>query len=119
MFRKSKTEVRGLPSWDETGVSALLDTTLVTIPWSEVTAIYAYKKDCLTVDQIRMIIASKDLNIEFIEGDTDFDGLKKFIAIRLTVRRNWYEMLILSPAFETTWTVVYPENSSIEIEVTQ
>ncbi len=119
MFRKPRAEVQGCPSWDESGFSALVDATPVRITWDEITAIYAYKKDCLLVDQIRVIIASKAWTIEFTEDHPDFDGLRTWITRRIEIRKDWYEVLMRSPAFETSWTIVYPTNSLAEIEVSQ
>jgi hypothetical protein len=119
MFSKSGTKAQSCPSWDEAGVSAFVDAIPVRIVWDEITAIYAYKKDCLLVDQIRLIVACKEWNIEFTEDDADFVGLRRCITDRMRIRKDWYEVLVLSPAFKTTWTVVYPTNESAEIEVSQ
>jgi hypothetical protein len=99
------------PTWNESGIFASTGTETVLIGWQEITAIYAYKKDCLTVDQIRIIFASEQWNIEFTEDDKDFDALRMYIDRHLRVLPDWHQLLVLSPAFATTWTVVYRDES--------
>jgi hypothetical protein len=100
------------PTWDETGVFHSTGQETVFIGWQEVEAIYAYKKDCFSVDQIRIILVSDKWRIEFTEDDKDFCGLRMCISSHLKVRPDWHELLARSPAFETTWTVLYPYQSA-------
>ena len=105
------------PTWDETGVFGSTGQETVFIGWQDVEAIYAYKKDCLTVDQIRIILVSEKWQIEFTEEDKDFDGLQRCISKHLKVLPDWYKLLARSSAFETTWTVLYPCQSADGSEI--
>ena len=100
------------PTWDEAGISAFADAGgVVKIEWQDVTGVFAYKKDRLTADQIRLMIKSKDWQIEFTEDDQDFSELRDFIAEKFGITADWHNTLICSPAFDTTWTVVYSAES--------
>ena len=107
-----------IPRWDKGGVSAFTASgTTIAIGWQEVTAIYCYKKDLLTYDDIRLIIASKDWQVEFSEDDSTFSRLRDYIGEVFAISPDWHRVLICSQAFETTWTVLYstePDSGSKE-----
>jgi hypothetical protein len=81
------------------------------LTWDQVGAVYAYKRDCWAVDQIRLVLGDGDHRIwmEVTEDDVGFDELIAELARRLpgcpTVS-EWWEKVAF-PAFETQWTEVY------------
>ena len=107
------------PTWDEIGVFGSTGQETVFVGWQEVEAIYAYKKDCLSVDQIRIILVSGKWQIEFTEDDKDFRGLWMCISSQLKVLPGWHELLVRSQAFETTWTLLYPYQSADGSEISE
>lgn len=105
------------PNWDETGVSALSEVAQpIKIAWEDVSGIFAYKKDCFAVDQIRLIITSKDWQIEFTEDDPTFDKLRDHINNIFTIASDWHTELVVSPAFELMWAVVYSMESKFNFK---
>jgi hypothetical protein len=95
-------------SWDENGLHAVEGELSTNIVWSEVRRVYAYKKDCLTVDQIRLIVLTDQDGIEFTEDDRAFADLCALLNKRLGISDDWHLRLVTAPAFETTFTPVYP-----------
>lgn len=94
-------------SWNEDGVSFANGIESVEIAWCEIESVFAYKKDCLTVDQIRVVIVGGGWQVEFTEDEKDFDGLRLILDKKLHVLPGWYESLVAAPAFELTWTHIY------------
>jgi hypothetical protein len=91
------------------GITQATDSSIVHIAWEDITDIIAYKKDCFTVDQIRLEISSKEQNIVCTEDDQDLTELTSAIAIYLPdIKPDWYSVVASAPAFEATFTRVYP-----------
>jgi hypothetical protein len=99
-------------SWDENGLHAFEGELSTHIVWSEVRRVYAYKKDCLTVDQFRLIFMSDQDGIEFTEDDSGFVHLCTLLNEKLGISDGWQTRLVTAPAFETTFTSVYPVNAT-------
>ena len=96
--------------WDEDGLNAVEGETRSQIAWTEIRQIYAYKKDCLAFDQLRVIFLSDRYEIEFTEDDRDFAGLCAALSDKFKLPCDWHHRLMLAPAFETTFTALYPTN---------
>ena len=99
-------------SWDENGLHALEGDLSIHIAWGDVRRVYAYKKDCFSVDQLRLIFMSDQDVVEFTEDDSGFPHLCALLNERLSVSAEWQIRLLASPAFETTFTAVYPTSDS-------
>jgi hypothetical protein len=78
--------------------------------WEHVDAVYAYKRDCYTVDQIRLILRSNDQSsIEVTESDEGYQALIAEMERRLPgfpMFHEWWDKVAF-PAFETNWTEIY------------
>jgi hypothetical protein len=94
------------------------------LTWERIDAVYAYKRDCLTVDQIRILLGNDDQRtwMEVSEDDIGFKVLITELARRLPGCPSifeWWEKVALPP-FETQWTEVYrrvgPQDCSPSIE---
>jgi hypothetical protein len=118
MDKENKSRSSVAPSFDDSGVNAYLDDMLIQIKFSDIIAIYAYKKDCLTTDQIRVIVSNGKCNIELTEDDVRLDELNVHFERHLKVRPDWYCELISRPAFEMSWTVVYQDDQAMRDEAT-
>jgi hypothetical protein len=95
-------------SWDQNGLHTVEGELSTHIAWSEVRRVYAYKKDCLTVDQLRLIFLTDEDGIEVTEDDPAFAELRALLNEKLGVSDDWYLRLVTAPAYETTFTPVYP-----------
>jgi hypothetical protein len=94
---------------DERGITQITDSSSVHIAWQDITDIVAYKKDCFTVDQVRLEIRSKEHNVLCTEDDQNLTELTSAIATYLpNIKPDWYLVVALSPAFEPTFTRIYP-----------
>jgi len=101
-------------TFDETGVTQATDRTAIHIGWNQVTEIYGYKKDCFSVDQLRIEILAPGKNILCVEDEQSFAEAEKLIALHLPDSLpDWHQKLVSSPAFELTWTQIYPVSSHV------
>ncbi len=72
---------------------------------------YAYKRDCFAVDQIRLVLGDdrRQSWMEVTEDDAGFKVLIEELARRLPDSRgahDWWDK-VASPAFQTNWTQLY------------
>jgi hypothetical protein len=94
---------------EQHGITQVTDGSSVHIAWPDVTDVIAYKKDCYTIDQIRLEIISKEQNIMCTEEDQDPAELTSAIATYLhDFKSDSYSVGASSPAFEPTFTRLYP-----------
>ena len=89
--------------------------TIVRLAWEEITVVYAYKRDCLTTDQIRLIIGNDEskLWIEVSEDEACYGELVAALPIRLPgcpPIDSWFSAVALPP-FKTQWTALYKRES--------
>jgi len=98
--------------WDQDGLHAVEGELRTDIAWSDVRRVYAYKKDCITFDEIRLVFLSDQHGIEFTEDDPAFSDLCNVLSEKLGISQDWHSRLITSPAFETTFTTLYPATSA-------
>jgi hypothetical protein len=118
MFKWNDSRASLQPFFDEIGVTAYLNEKPIQIKYSEITAIYAYKRDCFTMDQIRLVISNGELNIELTEDGANLEALNMYFERHLRVRPDWYQELITSSAFKTNFTVVYSVEQAMRNEAT-
>jgi len=85
--------------------------------WEQINAVFAYKRDCYTVDQLRLILGN-DLELTWMEVTEDDVGFKVLIvelARRLpgfpTVY-DWWDN-VAHPPFETQWTELYRRTAPV------
>ena len=85
------------------------------LAWDRVTRAFAYKRDCLTVDQMCLVIGSDDLEqwIEVSEDDEGYERLIEQLPKRVSgfpAPEEWWQKVALPP-FETQWTQLYSSES--------
>jgi len=81
------------------------------LKWEQINAVFAYRRDCYTVDQIRLILGN-DVELTWMEVTEDDVGVKVLIvelARRLPGFPNVYDRWdkVAQPPFETQWTELY------------
>ena len=104
---------------DETGVTQTVksvdNTEIIQFAWSQVKNVFAYKRDCLAVDQIRLLIEVSNINggVEVREDDEGYKQLIEQLPKRLDgfpTQDEWWQR-VAHPAFETRWTLLYNRKS--------
>lgn len=93
--------------WDKGGLYAAEGEARLHIGWSDVRQVHSYKKDCLTFDQVRLLVLSDQTGIEFSEDDPYFTGLCTFISEKLGIPGDWYTDLIATAPFDTAFITLY------------
>jgi len=81
------------------------------IEWSKVDAVYAYKQDCLSVDQICIMFADLggEVRLVITEDDAGYQQLVERLPLHLPgclAPADWFRRVAF-PAFETNWTELY------------
>jgi hypothetical protein len=106
--------------WDETGLTQIWGTDAserqVRLAWEQITEGFAYKRDCFTVDQIRLVLGNDELRlwIEVAEDDPCYKELLSELPSRLLgfpSVDSWWETVAF-PAFETKWTKLYARDAN-------
>ncbi|WP_263375870.1 hypothetical protein [Granulicella aggregans] len=93
---------------DENGIYQSFDQSEVFIAWKDLAFIVAYKKDCLIVDDVRLVFSDSMIQIEVSESAQNFEEVSSTLAAKFSLAvPDWYERLMASPAFEATATTVY------------
>ena len=100
---------------DDSGVTLFAvpanDEPKLRLAWEQITSVYAYKRDCVTVDQIRLVLGDDHQQswMEVTEDDIGFKVLIVELARRLPDFPGVYDWWdkVASPAFETNWTQLY------------
>jgi hypothetical protein len=79
--------------------------------WEQINAVFAYKRDCYTADQIRLILGNdaEQTWMEVTEDDVGFKVLIVELARRLPGFPNVYDWWdkVVQPPFATQWTELY------------
>jgi hypothetical protein len=83
----------------------------VRLAWEQITAVYAYKRDCWTVDQISLILGDDDRRtwIEVTEEDEGYQSLVGELPRHLPgcqAMAEWWPNVAFPP-FETNKTNLY------------
>ncbi|QOY86618.1 hypothetical protein [Paludibaculum fermentans] len=81
------------------------------IRWNEVGAVFAYKQDCATVDQIciTFVDLGGEVRLAVSEDDAGYQQLVEDLPRHLPgclAPADWFQ-LVAFPAFETNWTELY------------
>lgn len=81
------------------------------IAWDQITAAFVYKRDCLTTDQIRLVLGDQDLCkwLEVTEDEPGFNELITNLPNHLPgcqASEDWFTNVAV-PAFETKWTQIF------------
>lgn len=81
------------------------------IAWRDVGAVYAYKQDCYTVDQIRITFVDLggSVRLAISEDDAGYQQLVEGLPRHLPgclAPADWFQQVAF-PAFETNWTELY------------
>jgi hypothetical protein len=81
------------------------------IAWDQITEVFAYKRDCLTTDQIRLVFGSQISGkwLEVTEDEPGFNELITNLPNHLPgcqAYEDWF-MSVAVPAFETKWTQIF------------
>ncbi|MBB5055374.1 hypothetical protein HDF16_000043 [Granulicella aggregans] len=102
---------------DESGIAQRLDELELFIAWKDLAWIVAYKKDCFTVDDIRLVFSDGKSQIELSESAQSIPEANVVLAANVSLAvPDWYERLMVSPAFEATPTIVYRPQAAIGVE---
>lgn len=85
---------------------------IVSFQWSEITRVFAFKRDCYVVDSIHMLLelnTSQQVEIfEEMAGWQDFvTALPNYVPGAPAIQ-EWFTSVAFPP-FETCWTQLYPE----------
>lgn len=82
------------------------------IKWNDVVRLTAYKKDLLTIDEIRMDIIYNDFQFTITEETPGwFQFILKTKLIFPTIPESW-DIEIIHPAFAANLTVLYENNQT-------
>ena len=86
--------------------------------WSEIVLVAGYKKDCFTVDQIRLEIqAVNDAYLVLTEDDEGFENFRESLAGYLPeMDTDWYQQLFSAPTFDSTLRVIYRRANRNELD---
>lgn len=100
---------------DDTGVALLAlpanSEPPLRLTWEQITAVYAYKRDCISVDQIRLVLGD-DIQQTWMEVSEDDDGGRQlFVELPRRIHGfpavdDWWDGVAKS-AFEPQWTQIY------------
>ncbi len=85
--------------------------THVRLAWAQITVAYAYKRDCFSVDRIRLVLGDEIQRrwIEISEDDGGYEQLVMELPRHLPgclTADDWQGSVALPP-FETQWTSLY------------
>jgi hypothetical protein len=84
------------------------------IHWSEIKAVYAYKRDCFAVDQINLALEFEDgTSIQISENDEGYTEFLKALPTGIDgfpAEQEWWEKVALPP-FATNWTCLFQRSA--------
>jgi hypothetical protein len=87
------------------------------IRWKDVERVYAYKKDCVTVDQIRMeLLDHEGKGVVFTEEMPGWEAVVKALPLRLPAclrSDEWFRIVAVS-AFKQNMTLLYERKGKKE-----
>jgi hypothetical protein len=104
--------------YDEHGISQISKSDeqegSVRILWTEITDVVAFKKDCFTVDQIRILIGSQNQKkwIEITEDDQGFENLIDHLPGCLSTG-YWMEEVMFPPFVPQTKVLFHQPEAEI------
>lgn len=101
--------------WDEDGITQIIadanKADRLQLAWDRVLAAYGFKRDCVSTDQICLLIGDEESDrwIEVREDDTGYKALIEELPIRIPgfpSPSEWWQKVTLPP-FKTQWTQLY------------
>ena len=85
------------------------------IAWDDVSAVFAYKRDCFAYDKIYVAMAdpSGQVRVEVCEDDAGYERLTNELPKRLAgcLTPDVWFFAVAAPAFETNLTELYRRSS--------
>jgi len=98
-------------SFDDSGITQIALSFHTQFAWQQITAVYAYKRDCFGIDQIRIVLGNETLQnwIEITEDDEGYEGVIAALPHQLPgclAVEEWWQCVAFPP-FETQWTALY------------
>ena len=107
---------------DETGLTQIVhrgdSKETVRLIWGQVRNVFAYKRDCFAIDEIRLLIEGpeKEHWIEVTENDDGYEHLLQQMPIRIPGfpgQGEWWQRVALPPS-KTQWTQIYARERQID-----
>jgi hypothetical protein len=95
-------------SWDDETLSMEVDGKRVTLRWDEVTAAYAYIRDCFTTDQYRVEFVGENDSLIATEETCSLELLQQAMSQHLQIPATWLGKLAYSKPFDPTIHKLYP-----------
>lgn len=100
----------GVFQYDNDGFTISYDDFSKRLKWEDITQLYAYKKDQMTIDRIEMEIVYGDKCFTISE---DLPGWYQFVLktkeIYPTIPKDW-DVNIIHPTFATNFTTIYDKS---------
>jgi hypothetical protein len=113
---RRRPELPGKITGNDSGVEFTSEAgKVILITWNDVEKICAYKKDCYTIDQIRMEIYSVNPEVDILitEDTLGFDEFQKELLQHFpSISADWIGKII-QPPFATNLTFLYDRNKQI------
>jgi hypothetical protein len=97
--------------FDDSGIAQITSASHTQLTWPQTTEVYAYKRDCFGIDQIRAVLGNETLRTWIYVGEND-DGYEELIATLpryvpgCTVAEEWWQRVAIPP-FEAQWMALY------------
>jgi len=107
---------------DESGITQISEkrgqSYRVQLEWEQITDVFAFKRDCYTVDQIRIVVGNSDLKewVEVTEDDEGYGALIVQLPLYLAgcpTPDSWFQRVALPP-FETQWTHIFQKAAATD-----
>ncbi len=98
------------PSWDDSGISCDFEGQRAHLPWHEVASVFACKKDCWTVDLMRVTVCGPRWSVDWTENTPSFYLFCDVLGTHLAVLPDWQQQLWDLPPFSRTKVTVFPAN---------
>jgi hypothetical protein len=106
----------GIFGYNDTGFIAHFENNIIKVEWSSIKALFGYKVDLYTVDEIYLDIFYEDEKQIRITEETKgwYVFLEKLQTQLPQIKKHW-DMEIAFPTFETNLTLLYEsENNNLE-----
>ena len=120
-IRQARAKPIAFVQWDANGLNLTVqkggrELQNLRLAWDRVTGVFAYKRDCFTIDQICLAIGSDELEqwIEVTEDDAGYKKLLEQLPTHLAgfpTRDEWWQSVALPP-FKTQRTQLYGRKTS-------
>ena len=110
-FQARRAGVRLPVCFDDSGITQITSSSQTHFVWRQVTAVYAYKRDCFGTDQIRVVLGDETLKnwIDVAEDDEGYQELIAALPVHLPgclAAEEWWRCVAV-PAFDAQWMQLY------------